>query len=387
MKQTFRSLLIVSIFVFGVGYLYAWTGPTAPAPDKNVAAPLNVGENEQIKKGNLILGGDSLSGNGLAKLQVTGASLLNGKVTITANTTDNPALVGKVFTLMDGNEGAGKVLTSDNNGVATWKEIATTSRKLDISLSSHAPYYGNFCTLEDQKLQNSERHLFESARTTSLCGGNITVFHPGIYQILVALRDEPQEFIKRLKKIKYTKETFESCLNKKEFDDYLNHALNEFVLRRMSRGGLKKSFAWSDRMRGGQPGDVNAWTTILEELPKLSIELKSAFIMNEKALKVIDIFNDENTFLYIDPPYTQETRASHDTYEFDMTTDDHIKLADKLNYFKGKVILSGYASKLYKRLFNSEKGAKWRVERKMIANHSSQAKSKEYKIEQLWLNF
>ncbi|MEI8339503.1 MAG: hypothetical protein WCF94_02450 [bacterium] len=136
MKQTFRSLLIVSIFVFGVGYLYAWTGPTAPAPDKNVAAPLNVGENEQIKKGNLILGGDSLSGNGLAKLQVTGASLLNGKVTITANTTDNPALVGKVFTLMDGNEGAGKVLTSDNNGVATWKEIATTSTNSLKSFSS-----------------------------------------------------------------------------------------------------------------------------------------------------------------------------------------------------------------------------------------------------------
>lgn len=226
--------------------------------------------------------------------------------------------------------------------------------------------------------------FFNKKRSVEECINDI---HPGIYQIFVALRDEPQEFMKRLKKLKYTKETFESHLNKNEFDDYLNHALNEFVLRRMSRGGLKKSFAWSDRMRGGQPGDVNAWTTILEELPKLSIELKSTFIMNEKALKVIDVFNDENTLIYVDPPYLQETRVSHDTYEFDMTTDDHIKLADKLNYFKGKVILSGYASKLYKRLFSSEKGAKWRIERKMIANHSSQAKSKDHKIEQLWINF
>lgn len=211
--------------------------------------------------------------------------------------------------------------------------------------------------------------------------------HPGIYQILVALRDEPQEFIRRLRKLEYTKETFEAHLGKKEFDDYLNHAINEFVLRRMSRGGLKKNFAWSTRTRGGQPGDVNAWKTILDELPDLSVELKSCFIMNEKALKIIDNFNDENTLLYVDPPYLQETRVSHDAYEYDMTTDDHIKLADKLNGFKGKVILSGYASKLYKRLYPSEKGAKWRTERKMIANHSSQIKSKDYKIEVLWMNY
>ena len=152
----------------------------------------------------------------------------------------------------------------------------------------------------------------------------------------------------------------------------------------MSRGGLKKNFSWSTRTRGGQPGDVNAWNTIIDELPALSEELKSCFIANEKALKIINDFNTENTLLYLDPPYLQETRVSHDAYEYDMTTEDHIKLADKLNYFKGKVVLSGYASKLYKRLYESPR---WRIVRKMIANHSSQQSKKEFKIEQLWINY
>lgn len=63
-------------------------------------------------------------------------------------------------------------------------EAAKTSKKLDISLSSHAPYYVNLCSLEEQKILNTKRHIFESARTTALCGGGITVFHPGFYQKL-----------------------------------------------------------------------------------------------------------------------------------------------------------------------------------------------------------
>ncbi|VVC04119.1 endonuclease 4 [Candidatus Bilamarchaeum dharawalense] len=64
------------------------------------------------------------------------------------------------------------------------REAATLAKKQDISLSSHAPYYVNLCTSDEQKIHNSKKHIFESARTTFLCGGNITVFHPGFYQKL-----------------------------------------------------------------------------------------------------------------------------------------------------------------------------------------------------------
>jgi len=67
-------------------------------------------------------------------------------------------------------------------------EVAESAKELDITLSSHAPYYINFCSKEEDKMANSRRHLFESAKATHLAGGWITVFHPGFYQKLT-----PQE--------------------------------------------------------------------------------------------------------------------------------------------------------------------------------------------------
>lgn len=34
---------------------------------------------------------------------------------------------------------------------------------------------------------------------------------------------------------------------------------HEYIVRNMSRGRLGKDFAWSERLRGGKPGDVNAY--------------------------------------------------------------------------------------------------------------------------------
>jgi deoxyribonuclease-4 len=67
-------------------------------------------------------------------------------------------------------------------------EVAKAAEELDISISSHALYYVNFCSKDEAKMANSRRHLFESAKATHLSGGRITVFHPGFYQKLA-----PQE--------------------------------------------------------------------------------------------------------------------------------------------------------------------------------------------------
>lgn len=74
------------------------------------------------------------------------------------------------------------------------REVAGASKELDISLSSHAPYYVNLCSTDNQKLANSRRHIVESARITAMAGGGITVFHPGFYQKL-----SPDEAFKNAK--------------------------------------------------------------------------------------------------------------------------------------------------------------------------------------------
>jgi len=64
------------------------------------------------------------------------------------------------------------------------REICAEARRLDVSLSSHAPYFINLCSSEKHKIENSKRHIISSAHMTSLAGGGITVFHPGFYQKL-----------------------------------------------------------------------------------------------------------------------------------------------------------------------------------------------------------
>jgi len=213
-------------------------------------------------------------------------------------------------------------------------------------------------------LLNKEKSNFEAVNDLDL----------GVIQILRSLRDESKFFINKLKKTTYSERVFKRELKKQgsEFDDYMKHAVNEFVVRRMSRGGIKKNFAWSSRPRGGQPGDLNAWETIISQLPIIAERIEDIFIFNEPAVKVIKAFSDKNTLCYADPTYLAETRVSKDVYDIEMDTDDHIELAAALKQFKGKVVLSGYPSTLYKRLYKD-----WKCVKKKIVNHASQQKKKE----------
>lgn len=51
--QSLKTLLLAVILSIGVSYVYAWTGPTATAPDGNVSVPINVGATSQVKSGGL----------------------------------------------------------------------------------------------------------------------------------------------------------------------------------------------------------------------------------------------------------------------------------------------------------------------------------------------
>jgi DNA adenine methylase len=209
--------------------------------------------------------------------------------------------------------------------------------------------------------------------------------HPGVIEIFKAIRDDHVEFAKRLKKLSYSQRTFDRALKQSvgPLDGHLDLAVNEYVLRRMSRGGMKKAFAWSERLRGGQPGDVNAWKTALKLMPDLSERLQSVYIFNKPAVEVIKAFNKHNTLLYVDPPYLHSTRKAKKVYEkYEMTEDDHKKLCEVLVTFKGKVLISGYDSELYDSYFQN-----WHKIFRDIANHSSQSKKKEFKREVLWMNF
>jgi DNA adenine methylase len=201
-----------------------------------------------------------------------------------------------------------------------------------------------------------------------------------------------EEFISIISDWSYTEESFGKALGMvvprvftTDPQEQMNKAVKEYVLRRMSRGGMKKSFAWSKRLRGGKPGDVNAWETMLAQLPRIHDRIKDVEIWNGNAVDIIPGPSTAmNAFVYLDPPYVKGTRykgAIH-VYDHEMSDKDHEKLLERCLESGAKIMISGYQCPLY-----TSKLKGWKFKFRTIANHSSQSDRKSVKLECVWMNY
>ena len=181
--------------------------------------------------------------------------------------------------------------------------------------------------------------------------------------IYKALRDEPGMFLSRLKRTKYCINTFNKALKKSSNKDYLDLAVTEFILRRMSRNGAKRVFA-----------EDESWDSILTELPKIADRLQNVHIFNKSPIETLLAYDDKDMFTFVDPPLLAE---SADVNENKLSTDEHIELSEVLNQFRGRVMICGLPSLLYRRLYHADKGWKC-IKRKTTVKTT---------IDCLWVNY
>lgn len=62
------------------------------------------------------------------------------------------------------------------------KNVLEASKKENVALSVHAPYYINLNSHDEEKLKASMERIYQAARIGSLCGAESIVFHPAFYQ-------------------------------------------------------------------------------------------------------------------------------------------------------------------------------------------------------------
>lgn len=74
------------------------------------------------------------------------------------------------------------------------REVAAVAAAEDVILSSHAPYYVNLNSPDEQKVSDSARRVLQAGRITALCGGSSTVFHAAFYQ-----NDDPEAVYRKVK--------------------------------------------------------------------------------------------------------------------------------------------------------------------------------------------
>jgi len=128
----------------------------------------------------------------------------------------------------------------------------------------------------------------------------------------------------------------------------LDRAFYYFYFNRTSHNG-HGGFSTNACIRRGMSKSTSDFLSVIDRLPQLHDRLSSVLILNKDAFEVMDKYNQENVFFYLDPPYSWETRTSS-RYKVDFNPEQQKALVDKLLTVKSKILLSGYINDEYKRL-------------------------------------
>jgi DNA adenine methylase len=147
------------------------------------------------------------------------------------------------------------------------------------------------------------------------------------------------------------------------------------------------AYSWSDRLRGGQPENLNAWDTMRAGLPAVTERLQGVLIAKNDAFDVIEsrrriramTGRSEGLTIYADPPYLPDTRTARKVYAHEMDAPQHARLLIALRQCDANVLLSGYRSDLYDLALED-----WTRHDREIANHSGVGAKKQRRVECLW---
>jgi DNA adenine methylase len=205
-----------------------------------------------------------------------------------------------------------------------------------------------------------------------------------------ALQSEEQfaRLQRRIEATPFAQQVFDSALETdgSAIEDPIERAARFFILARQSRQGIGRVFATLSRQRTrrGMNEQVASWLGAIEGLPEVHQRLKRIAILNDDAVKVIRTQDGKDTLFYCDPPYVHTTRTAIAAYNCEMDDHQHVELLKELAAVEGKFILSGYRCRLY-----DDWAAEHRFQRVDIPidNKASSAKTKEIKLECLWMNY
>lgn len=206
-----------------------------------------------------------------------------------------------------------------------------------------------------------------------------------VTRLFRVLRDQGDAFLSKVRLIPYSQVEFRRAKECQATATDLDRAVCDFVRWRQSFGGKGESWSYTTgRARGGMAGDVNAWWTAIEMLPEVIDRLRRVQIICQSAFEAIPRFDHHDGLIYCDPPYAHGTRAKGSTnvYGVEMSDHDHRRLAELLRSCKSRVVLSGYPSDLYGKLYSD-----WNKVDFDIANHAAGGRKKARETECVWMNF
>jgi len=200
------------------------------------------------------------------------------------------------------------------------------------------------------------------------------------------LREHKDDLVSAIALTPFSREEFYRALSPPDepITD-LERARRFFVRARQARTGLAQTASlgrWANcknTSRAGMSGVVSRWLGSVDALPEIADRLLRVQIENRPAIDIITLYDHPGTLFYCDPPYVHASRGDGKAYAFEMSDDEHRRLADALKRCQAKVAISGYRCDLMDQLY-----AGWN-------RHDAPAKNchsvKAPRQESLWTNY
>ena len=198
-----------------------------------------------------------------------------------------------------------------------------------------------------------------------------------IYNFFKVVREQSEEFSRLIDTTPYSRIEYSNAFNDEPISE-LERA-RRFAVKCWQGFGCGNTYKTGYRRGIGDtsPNPAKAWGKLPATMRFAAERLKNAQIEHVDALKLIKDMHRENTFIYIDPPYMQDTRVKKKQYAHEMTDEQHMKLLQIVKESDCKIMISAYENELY----NTELMG-WRKEHK-----STTAECSRRRVETLYMNY
>ena len=196
-----------------------------------------------------------------------------------------------------------------------------------------------------------------------------------IVNLFEVCRNHPEELANLISLTPFARDEFINCYA--HSDDPIEQARRTLVRFHQSFGTSNSSKrSWRNVQTYGGPRCATMWNYLPDTIIECFERLKNAQIENIDAIELIGRYNDENTLIYIDPPYLQRLRKKN-MYAFEFSDDKHKELLEVISKSKSKIILSGYENDLYDSAL-----VDWNTDKK-----ETTVQMGLHRIEKIWMNF
>ena len=197
-------------------------------------------------------------------------------------------------------------------------------------------------------------------------------------------RNNPEELLHAIYTTPFSREELLEC--KTDSSDPIDAARKFYVLACQGYGAAGSQFKWAGWGHQIRPNKkeshfrVHTWKNKVGQLSDAIDALKEIQIESLSVFDLLEKYNSDQVFIYIDPPYVRSSRNKTTLYKHEFLDEDHVRLVESVIHSGAYIMISGYSNPLYDPLVD----AGWFT---AIDKSKATTTSKISRAEMVWCNY